>query len=326
MKIDQTDLEILANLRDDARITYRELGEKINSNINTVANRIKRLEKNKFILGYNTHIDYSAIGYKSTALVKMNLKNTNLLNSNDLASITSMPSVEVVYSLTGPYNICSLIKAKDFRDLVEKIGIIRSNENVAAVDSEYIIKKYKFFEDFNPLSENPKPPNPINPRKKKLDELDFAILRELRCGANKPLRELSAKLKYPISTIKERTDKMVTSGIIKRFVANVDFFKLGYWGFQAVGIKLNSANINDKQIPAQLSKIKETSMLCQVLGKFDFYAALLVKDTDHAMSLVKQISSIPGVRAVEPHLGLSMLKSRMQFNPLSEFRMKAEKK
>jgi DNA-binding Lrp family transcriptional regulator len=312
-------------LRDDARITYKELGSKINSNINTVANRIKKLERNDYILGYNTHINYSEIGFKAGAVIKILLKNPDRMDENNLKDITSMPGIEVLYGLTGSYHLCALLRARDFNDLIEKIGLIRSNEMVHSVDSEFVVKKYKYFEDFNPFSTNPKPVNPYNPRKKKLDDLDFAILRELRCDANKPLREFSAKLRYPISTIKERTDKMVESGIIKRFVANIDFFKLGYWNFQAMGIKLKSDNLNNEEIPKQIAQIPNVCIQCRVLGGFDFYCAFLLKHREDAIESIKKISAIPGVQKVETHIGLAMYKSRMEYNPLSDFLMKGEK-
>jgi len=325
MKIDKMDMEILANLRDDARITYRELGSKIDSNINTVANRIKRLERSGYIVGYNAHINYPKIGFDAGAVLKIILKDPKYMNDSGLKSITAMPGIEMIYGLTGRYHLCALLRARDFKDLIAKIGSIRTNEMVRSIDSEFMVKKYKYYEDFNPFIDNPKPPNPYKGRKKKLDNLDYAILRELRCGANRPLREFSTKLKYPISTIKERTDKMVESGVIKRFVANIDFFKLGYWNFQAMGIKVNSADVNNEKIPEQIAKLPNVSTLCRVLGEFDFYCSTLLKDRGDAVESIKNISAIPGVRKVETHLGLAQFKSRMDFNPLSDFRMGKEK-
>jgi Lrp/AsnC family transcriptional regulator for asnA, asnC and gidA len=301
------------------------LGDKINSNINTVANRIKRLEKNGYIVGYNSHINYSKIGFNAGAVIKMVLKDANNMDRKSLEKIISMPGIEVLYGLSGSYHLCALLRAKDFDNLIEKIGEIRSMGIFKSVDSEFVVKKYMHFEDFNPLTDNPKQINPYKPRKKKLDSLDFAILRELRCGANNPLREFSAKLNYPISTIKERTDKMVESGIIKRFVANIDFYKLGYWNFQAMGIELNSESINDAEVPKQIAKIPNVCIMCRVLGEFDLYCAFLLKNQEDGVESIKRVSSIPGVKRVETHIGLAMYKSRMEYNPLSEFKMDGEK-
>ena len=83
----------------------------------------------------------------------------------------------------------------------------------------------KIFDDFNPLKENSYTNSVYKERRKPLDNLDLGILNELRINANQPLRELADKLGAPISTIKERTDKMEYEGIIKNYSAQLNFLK-----------------------------------------------------------------------------------------------------
>jgi DNA-binding Lrp family transcriptional regulator len=324
MKLDKLDLAVLSQMRDNCRITYKELSKKVGSNINTVASRIKKLEKNGYIIGYSTHIDYEKIGFTTSALLQIVLDKVESLNTEKLSDILLMPETVLAYGMTGSFDVNLLVQAKNFEDLIEKIGNVGQNKHLVNLNSQFIIKEYKVIDEFNPLNPEPKQYSVIKQRRKPLDELDLAILRELRQGANKPLREFSAKLNAPISTIKERTDRMEYNGIIKGYFAKINFNKMGYWGYGLISIKLNTENINDETIVANLLKIPEIGALFRTLGRYDIHAGIIAKDVDHSLEVLKKISSISGVKSAESQVALKLLKSRTQYNPLSSFRMNKE--
>lgn len=324
MKLDKMDYAVLSELREDSRITYKDLAKKLDSNINTVASRIKRLEKNGYILGYSANIDYDKVGFKTSALVKLILDNADSLDAEALKDILSLPDTVFVCRITGPHDLDVMVKAKNFDELIERISRLGKNKHVVCIKSEFVVKEYKVIDDFNPLSAESKRPEPFKKRKKPLDELDLGILRELRQGADKPLRVLSEKLKAPISTIKERTDRMEYNGIIRNYVARINFPKLGYWGYGMIAIKLNSSFLNNQEVVDRLLEIPGIGTLFRTLGSHDLHAGFLAKGNDNALDIVKRASSIPGVQKAEPHIGLSMFKSRAHYNPLSDFKMEHE--
>jgi len=64
VKIDPFDLDILKLLAADARMPTLEIAKKLNSNVTTINQRIKRLVDSKVILGFTIEIDLEKIGYQ----------------------------------------------------------------------------------------------------------------------------------------------------------------------------------------------------------------------------------------------------------------------
>src|SRR3989338_6382809 len=62
----------------------------------------------------------------------------------------------------------------------------------------------------------------------KLDELDSAILEELRGNCKKTWRELAKKLKVSPVTIINRTRKLEKNKVVTGYSALVDFVKIGF--------------------------------------------------------------------------------------------------
>src|SRR4030042_6384128 len=65
VKIDALDLEILKILVVDSRISTLEIAKKLNSNVITINFRIKRLRKEKVILGFSIELDMDKLGYQT---------------------------------------------------------------------------------------------------------------------------------------------------------------------------------------------------------------------------------------------------------------------
>ena len=65
----QIDLKILNALQQDARLSYRELGRRVNMSSPATAERVRKLEVAKIITGYHARVDPGALGYQVEALM-----------------------------------------------------------------------------------------------------------------------------------------------------------------------------------------------------------------------------------------------------------------
>jgi Lrp/AsnC family transcriptional regulator for asnA, asnC and gidA len=63
VQVDATDLALLRLLAGDARISQRQLAQKLGISAPTVGDRMSRLERNGVIRRYGVEIDWDAIGY-----------------------------------------------------------------------------------------------------------------------------------------------------------------------------------------------------------------------------------------------------------------------
>jgi Lrp/AsnC family leucine-responsive transcriptional regulator len=67
--LDRIDSEILAVLRDDARIPYQTLGERVHLSANAAADRVRRLVRTGVIRRFTVDIDQSQLGRDLEAVI-----------------------------------------------------------------------------------------------------------------------------------------------------------------------------------------------------------------------------------------------------------------
>src|SRR5436190_22004489 len=71
--MDATDSEILTLLREDARISWRDLGAAVGLSANAAAERVRRLRRAGVVTGFVALVDPAAVGRKLEALVGVTL-------------------------------------------------------------------------------------------------------------------------------------------------------------------------------------------------------------------------------------------------------------
>jgi Lrp/AsnC family transcriptional regulator, leucine-responsive regulatory protein len=71
--LDAIDWKILSELQKDARVSYAELGRRINLTTPAVIERIRKLEDAKIITGYRAEVDTTKIGLPITAFIRMSI-------------------------------------------------------------------------------------------------------------------------------------------------------------------------------------------------------------------------------------------------------------
>jgi DNA-binding Lrp family transcriptional regulator len=130
MKFDETDEKILKNLMVDARQSARQLAIKLGMSTVTVLSRIKKLEKEKIILGYTAIIDHEKLGYSLTAIIEIVAKNDKIVEIED--EISKFENVCGVYDITGSTDTLIIAKFKERRELstfVKELAAISNVEN-----------------------------------------------------------------------------------------------------------------------------------------------------------------------------------------------------
>ncbi len=130
MKFDETDEKILKNLLVDARLSARQLAIKLGMSTVTVLSRIKKLEKEKIILGYTAIIDHEKLGYSLTAIIEIVAKNDKIVEIED--EISKFENVCGVYDITGSTDTLIIAKFKERSELstfVKELAAISNVEN-----------------------------------------------------------------------------------------------------------------------------------------------------------------------------------------------------
>lgn len=145
-QLDQTDLAILRELQADGRLSNARLAEKLSLSETPSWRRIKRLEADGFIEGYQANLSRKKLGYSVVALVQVTLGNhagEAPLQFEKL--VASMPEILSCHNVTGDCDYMLQIVASDLdaygafvRDQLRKLpGVtsIRSNLSLREVKS-----------------------------------------------------------------------------------------------------------------------------------------------------------------------------------------------
>lgn len=135
MTLDAIDRKILRLLQEDARRSYRSIGEAVDLGAPSVHARVQRLEREGFIKGYHAVVDPEKIGHGMTAFVSIGLeggRKTDTPRTDAVAEqLRKDPDVVEVYAITGEDDLIVKVRTSDIRGL-ERL-LLRSLEPLEGV-------------------------------------------------------------------------------------------------------------------------------------------------------------------------------------------------
>ena len=99
LRLDATDRKIIGELAVNGRVTYAELGRRVNLSSPAVAERVQRLERAGVITGYRAEIDPRALGYQLTAIIRIKPAARQLPKIPELAA--EIPEISECHRITG---------------------------------------------------------------------------------------------------------------------------------------------------------------------------------------------------------------------------------
>lgn len=144
MNLDETDEKILKHLLVDARQSARQLALKLGMSTVTILSRMKKLEKEKIILGYTTIIDHEKIGYSLTAIIEIIAKNDKVMDIEN--EIAKFENVCGVYDITGSTDTIIIAKFKERKELSKFVKELATIPNVENTITHVVLNTAK--EDF----------------------------------------------------------------------------------------------------------------------------------------------------------------------------------
>ncbi len=121
--LDDVDWRLVAELQADGRLSFKELGRRINLSAPAVAERVRRLEEAGVITGYRAEVDARRAGFPLMAFVQMQCGLGNCLLKTSTAE--DYPEIVEVHKLSGDH--CTMIKVRaaslaHLEGLFERLG------------------------------------------------------------------------------------------------------------------------------------------------------------------------------------------------------------
>lgn len=121
--MDAVDKRLLAQLQQDARLSFNELSRRVNLSAPAVAERVRRLEADGVIAGYHAHVDLARAGRPVTALVQVQCYGPRCVLRDP--QVAAWPEVLQLHRVTGGA-CCVLMVAvaamEDFERLIDRLA------------------------------------------------------------------------------------------------------------------------------------------------------------------------------------------------------------
>lgn len=139
------DIAILEEVQINAKITVKELSEKINLSPTPTFERLKKLEKEGYITGYHAKLDIKKLGLSLMVMCNVSLK----IHQKDFIEkfqeeIIRFDEVKECYHIAGMYDYLLKIVVKDmdaYQLFVSKK--LASLENIGNVQSSFVMIELK---------------------------------------------------------------------------------------------------------------------------------------------------------------------------------------
>jgi Lrp/AsnC family transcriptional regulator, leucine-responsive regulatory protein len=121
--LDRIDWQIVEELQADGRLSFKELGRRINLSAPAVAERVRRLEESGVITGYHAKVDARRAGYPFLAFLQMRCSLGRCLLKTSTAG--DYPEIVEIHKLSGDH--CAMVKVRTatlehLEGLFERIG------------------------------------------------------------------------------------------------------------------------------------------------------------------------------------------------------------
>ncbi|WP_370019288.1 Lrp/AsnC family transcriptional regulator [Planotetraspora sp. GP83] len=140
----------------------------------------------------------------------------------------------------------------------------------------------------------------------KLDELDRAIIKALVEDARATYAEIGAQVGLSAPAVKRRVDRLVATGAITGFSAQVEPSALG-WTTEAYVELFCRGKTSPSEIAMAVARHPEIVSACTVTGEADALLHIRATDVSHVERIIERIAAEPFVVRTKSAIVLSRL-------------------
>lgn len=136
--MDDIDRRIVALLRENARRSFKDIGDDVHLTAPAVKRRVDRLERDGVILGYTTIVNPPAFGWHAEAFVDLYCDG-RMPGESIKRAVEKEPGVVSAHTVAGEASAMLHVRAADTRDLEETLERIRATDGIARTVTEVVL-------------------------------------------------------------------------------------------------------------------------------------------------------------------------------------------
>jgi Lrp/AsnC family leucine-responsive transcriptional regulator len=141
LNLDQKDLSILRLLQQNARITVKEISDKVHLSTTPVYERIKWMEETGVIKQYATLVDHSKVKKGLMVICYVSLKQHNkTAGAKFIRAINEMNEVTECYNISGEFDFMLKVVAENMDAYYDfHVNKLSEAENIGHVQSVFVM-------------------------------------------------------------------------------------------------------------------------------------------------------------------------------------------
>ena len=134
--LDSVDEKIIEALQKDSRKSFVEIASEIRLSESAVRRRVKNLTDNKIIKRFTIEMSARDKTSAITLISVTSTADTNVVSSK----LMNLKGVEVIYEITGQYDVAAIISAPTITEINKCIDDVRKTEGVYDTNTVIILK------------------------------------------------------------------------------------------------------------------------------------------------------------------------------------------
>jgi DNA-binding Lrp family transcriptional regulator len=139
--VDDTDRQLIALLRNDARASVASLAKALGVARGTVQNRMARLAAQGAILGYTVRLKPDVEAPRVRAFMTAAVEGNQL--DAVIKALRGEPAVAALYSTNGRWDIVAELRADDLQSFDRVLGRIRLIEGISQSETSLLLSTFK---------------------------------------------------------------------------------------------------------------------------------------------------------------------------------------
>lgn len=141
MAMDDTDRQLIAMLRQDARTPVATLASRLGVSRGTVTNRLRKLEDDQVIVGYSVRLRPDAEPNQIRAWMGV------LVDGNQtravIAAMLGEPGVAALHDTNGRWDLLAELRAQSMAELSQVLERVRLIKGIANTETSILLTSYR---------------------------------------------------------------------------------------------------------------------------------------------------------------------------------------
>jgi len=138
VQLDSIDNHIISCLIQDARSSFREVGESVGLSAPAVKRRVDRLRAEKVITGFTTRVDPGSVGWHTETFVSVTWGG-NITPTRISTILQPIAEVVAAYTISGDADVLVHVRAADMAHFEQALERLRAADGVVRTESSIVL-------------------------------------------------------------------------------------------------------------------------------------------------------------------------------------------